>query len=191
MKIFDAFRDLVDNPLTEGKRDYGCVMLYFTVPKEFWDNIQSRISDDEVSSETDEDGKELKGRAPIDEAHVTLLYGIHEDVPDEDVEEIINQIDTIEVTLKNVSSFENDGFDVLKFDVEGSDLFEYNKKLSELPHTTNFPDYHPHLTIAYLKKDVLTDEMQENLSKDEALTVEADKVVYSKPDGSSKEYKLK
>jgi len=190
MKLTDAFNEVVNNPLNEAKRDYGCVMLYFPVSDEFWDKIQGRIDDEDISSDKDEDGKEKNGRQPANEAHVTLLYGIHADVTDEDVEAIINQIGKMDLTLRKISMFENDEFDVLKFDVEGDGLFEYNKKFRELPHTTNFPDYHPHLTIAYMNKGTITDEIQKDLSKDETLTVQANKVVYSKPDGSKKNYEL-
>ena len=189
MKLTDAYNEVVGNPLNEAKRDYGCVMLYFPVPKDFWDKIQGRVDDEDVSSDKDADGKELNGRQSASETHITLLYGIHENVPDKDVEAIIGQIDGMEVTLSKVSMFENEKFDVLKFDVEGDRLFEYNKKLSELPHTSNF-DYHPHLTVLYAKKGTITDEMTKDLSKDETLTVNANKVVYSKADGSNKNYEL-
>jgi hypothetical protein len=42
-------------------------------------------------------------------------------------------------------------YDVLKFDVNGPNLHDANGELRKFPHTNNFPDYHPHLTIAYLK----------------------------------------
>ena len=191
MRLTELFYKAIgENLLTEGKHEYGCVMLYFPVSDEFWSKIQSRVEDSALASELDDDGDEKKGRTTASDAHVTLLYGIHEDVSDEDIEAIVNGINSIEVTLQKISVFENDGFDVLKFDVEGDGLFEYNKKFAELPHTTKFPDYHPHLTILYAKEGVLTPEMKADLSDDEALTVTANKVVYSKPDGSKKEYKL-
>lgn len=190
MKLTELYLEVTgNNLLTEAKHEYGCVMIYFPVPKEFWDKIQDRIPEDILVSEKDEDGEEKKGRSPIDEAHVTLLYGIHEDVPDEDVEAIIDTIGKVEVTLRKISTFDND-IHVLKFDVEGDELHDYNKKFSELPHTSNFPDYHPHLTIAYIEKGKLTDDMTKDLTGDDVLVTKSNKVVYSKPDGTQKEYKL-
>jgi 2'-5' RNA ligase len=190
MRLTELFNEVTGNSLlVEAKHEYGCVMVYFPVPKEFWDKIQGRIPEEALASEKDEDGEEKKGRSPIDEAHVTLLYGIHEDVPDEDVEAIIDTISDVEVTLRKISTFDNDEH-VLKFDVEGEKLHTGNSKLSELPHTTNFPDYHPHLTIAYIKKGELTDDMTKDLSGEDVLVTKSDKVVYSKPDGTQKEYKL-
>jgi len=165
-------------------------MLYFPVSDEFWDKIQGRVNDEDVSSDKDDDGKEKNGRQTADEAHVTLLYGYKDTVSDEDVEAIIDKFEPIDVTLRKLSTFNNEEFDVLKFDVGGDKLFEYNKLLSELPNETKFPDYHPHLTVVYLKKGTITDEMMKDLSKEETLTVRANKVVYSKPDGSKKNYNL-
>jgi len=58
----------------------------------------------------------------------------------------------IEATLGKMSVFENDKYDVLKVDVTGESLHDLNGKLSELPNEQTFPEYKPHLTIAYLKK---------------------------------------
>jgi len=187
LKLSDIFNSL----LNEAVYDFGAIMLYFPVPKEFWDKIQSRIEDDELASEKDENGDEKKGRQDIETCHITLLYGVHEDVKDSDVEKLLTDVSKIKIKLQKVSAFENDDVDVLKFDVEGKELFDWNKKLKKLPHTNQYKDFKPHLTIAYLEKGFLDDDKLKNLSDDEALEVEADKIVYSKPDGSKKEFKLK
>lgn len=190
MKLTELFLQVAGNLLTEAKHEYGCVMLYFPVPVEFWTKIQDRLNDEDISSDLDENGEDKNGRQSADEAHVTLLYGIHEDVPDEDVEAIIDQIKGVEVTLRKISTFDNEEFDVLKFDIKGDGLFEFNEKFKALPHTSKFSEYHPHLTIAYLKKGKLTDEMTKDLSGDDVLKAISNKVVYSKPDGTKKEYEL-
>ncbi len=46
---------------------------------------------------------------------------------------------------------DEEGKDVLKFDIKGENLHETNTDLQQYPFTSNFPDYHPHMTIAYLK----------------------------------------
>jgi len=174
--------------LTETKKDenktydYGCCMAYLTVPKESWDSIQNEIDDKDVMTD------EGLGRENFDSAHCTLLYGIHDDVPDKDVEDIINTLEAPEVKFDKISMFDNPAFDVLKFEVSGKGLNEANKKFSELPNTNEYPNYEPHVTIAYLKKGA-----GEKYCKklDKPFTVKADKIVYSKPDGSKKEYKFK
>ena len=170
----------------EATYDYGCVMAYLPVPKEWWDKIQDRIEEDDVMKGEEED-KDRYGREY--ETHITILYGIHADVPDEEVETLIDKLKAPEVTLNKIGIFENDDFDVVKFDVESKDLTAANKLFTELPHTNSYPDYHAHATICYVKKGSGKNYISD-LSDDEALTVKADKIVYSKPDGTKKEYKF-
>ena len=107
------------------------------------------------------------------------------DIPDEDIEEAIGNMSSPEVTLKDITTFSNKDFDVVKFDVEGEDLFKMNKTLTEFPHTTDYPDYHPHTTIAYVK---VGEGEKYHQTLDEPIIVTPNKVVYSKPDGTKKEY---
>jgi len=95
------------------------------------------------------------------------------------------------VTLKKISMFDNadKGFDVVKFDVEGKDLFKMNKDFAKLPHTTDYPDYHPHVTIAYVKAGT-GEKYLDDLSKEDALEISPNKIVYSKANGDKKEYKF-
>lgn len=165
--------------------DYGCVMVYLNLDKKEWDDIQKMVDEDDIYFGTEEDtgyGREL-------DPHVTALYGIHDDVPDEDVEDVIDTFEKPEVELKSISAFKNDKFDVLKFDVKSKDMHKMNDKLKSLPYTTNYPDYHPHATICYLKSGT-ADKYIKKLSDIEPIIVSPDKIVYSKPDGSKKNYKI-
>ena len=104
------------------------------------------IIEDDLYTEEDDDsyGRET-------EPHVTILYGLHEEIEDKDIEVDIKEIKTPKIDFKNISSFNNDKFDVLKFDVESKDLTKLNKIFAKYPNTNKFPDDHPHCTIAYLK----------------------------------------
>ena len=42
-------------------------------------------------------------------------------------------------------------YDVVKFKVQSQDLTELNKLCKELPNDETFPNYVPHITIAYVK----------------------------------------
>jgi 2'-5' RNA ligase len=120
-----------------------------------------------------------------DEPHTTLLFGLHSnEIPDEEVMDVCTSMPIGQLTLKNASLFRNSqkGYEVLKFDVENPALYDINKKLAELPHTTEFPDYHPHCTIAYLKKGT-GDKYVAQLA-DRTFDVSVQEIVYSKPDGS-------
>lgn len=161
---------------------YGCVMLYFDIPKKQWDDIQDLIKDEDISEVEGVTGRET-------EPHVTLLYGIHADVSDEDVEAIINEFSAPELTLDKIGIFENDVQDVVKFDIKCKELNEMNKKLKELDHTSSFPNYEAHATIAFVKSGKGKDYKQ--TLGDEAITLIPNKIVYSKPDGSKNNYDFK
>jgi 2'-5' RNA ligase len=168
---------------------YGCVMLYFNVSKKQWNEFQSMIDDEDIYTE---EGDNTYGRE--DEPHVTILYGLHADIPDSDIESLIDTIKPPKLTLKKISIFDNsDDYDVVKFDIIGDSetkLGKMNAKFVELPHTTNYPDYHPHSTIAYVKAGT-GEKYVKTLSDDEAISIIPNQVVYSKADGTKNKYKLK
>lgn len=176
--------------LNEGAsgHEYGCVMLFIPITKKWWDNIINDIKDEDVYSP---EGERDYGKQPHDEAHVTILYGIHKDVSDEDVEALIEKMTAPEVTLSKIGMFDNadKGFDVVKFDVSGQDLHDMNKAFTDLPHTNDYPDYHPHATISYVKAGTGKDYTR-TLSKEDSLVVKPNKVVYSKASGEKKEYTI-
>jgi 2'-5' RNA ligase len=156
---------------------YGCAMLYFKNPE--MEKIQSQIEEDDIY---EEEGDRTFGLE--DEPHVTLLYGLHSnDIEDSDVMETIKGIKIGNITLENISLFENDKYEVLKFDAQSDCLHEINKELCDnFPYTNDFPDYHPHSTIAYLKKG--TGKKYVEKFSGISNTVTPDQIVYSKPDGS-------
>jgi 2'-5' RNA ligase len=126
-----------------------------------------------------------------DEPHATLLYGLHSDEIDDDdvLSASIKSGIPDELNLHNASCFNNDKYDVLKFDVDDDHLHKINAELTKLPHTTDYPDYHPHSTIAYLKKG--KGEKYTQKLKDALYTVNPSKIVYSKPNGDKIEKNLK
>lgn len=98
----------------------------------------------------DEDGGKGRERDP----HVTVKYGlIADDVPDA-LREIAKDTAPFPVFLGVVSLFTtNPEFDVVKLDVESPVLHELNRRVSEaVPHEDTYPEYHPHLTLAYVQK---------------------------------------
>jgi len=167
------------------KNKYGCVMVYLKVNKKDWVGLLDQIEDEDLYQPKDDPsyGKEH-------EPHVTILFGLHDDVPDADVEEEIDKIKTPELSFKGISAFSNAKFDVLKFDVESKDMHALNKKFKEFPYTSDFPDYHPHATICYLKPKT-ADKYIKKLKDTIDMEIVVEKVVYSKADGSKKSYKLK
>jgi len=126
------------------KHDYGCVMLHFNFPE--MEKIQDMFNPDDIYEDETDNSFGLET-----EAHVTLLYGLHEGISIKNIKSILEKFSFGPCKITNVSLFENEKYDVLKYDVDGDNLSEANLQLKKFPHTSDFPDYHPHLTIAYLK----------------------------------------
>jgi 2'-5' RNA ligase len=124
--------------------DYGCVMLYYNFP--LMNKIHDVIDPKDIYTE---EGDRTFGLE--DEPHTTLLFGLHEEVTEEDVQTVLNNFIFSTCKLYNASTFNNPQYDVLKFDVQGDNLHQANKELRKYPYTNGFPDYHPHTTIGYLK----------------------------------------
>lgn len=133
------------NENSTSKYEYGCVMLEFNFLQ--FKNIQSNIEEDIYIEKGD------KTYGLEDEAHITLLYGLHKEVT---LEQVKSKLDYYKfgpegILLNNISCFNSKKYDVLKFDAKGEILHEMNEDLRSFPYTSDFPEYHPHLTIGYLK----------------------------------------
>lgn len=124
--------------------NYGCVMAYFNFPE--IEYLHKLIDPNHIYTE---DGGDSYGLET--EPHTTLLYGLHDGVLINDVSEVLNKHSFGSCRLHNPSLFQNEKYDVLKFDVNGPSLNDVNKDLKKFPFTSDYPDYHPHLTVAYLK----------------------------------------
>jgi len=123
-----------------------------------------------------------------DEPHTTLLYGLHDDVTEDDVRDTISGFDYGTCRITNPSLFENENYDVLKFDTSGPNLHETNFELKNYPHTTSFPNYHPHLTIGYLKPGM--GKKYENKLKGLQFKLDPTHVVYSMANGDNKNIEI-
>jgi 2'-5' RNA ligase len=98
------------------------------------------------------EGEDKYGRE--DEPHVTILYGIkgNEAAP---IELSTQGCGPIKVKLGAISAFVNDDkeYDVLKVDVESDDLRRLHALLrASTDNDYEWDNYHPHLTLAYLRK---------------------------------------
>ncbi len=133
--------------ITEGDQtyDYGCAMLYFVFPQ--ISKIHKLINKDDIFTKEGDRSFGLE-----DEPHCTLLYGLHSEVSTNDVKKVLDKYKFAPLKAYNVSKFDNPEYDVLKFDIKGDNLYKVNTDLKQFPFTSDFPDYHPHMTIGYLKK---------------------------------------
>lgn len=88
------------------------------------------------------------------EPHITALYGINNDDV-EPVRKALAGIGPVTVTLGETSAFENKDkpYDVLKVGVDSPALKAVNAAIKKATdNSSDFPDYKPHLTLAYVKK---------------------------------------
>jgi 2'-5' RNA ligase len=164
---------------TEGVHDHSCVMA--TVADEVSGAVitwgRTRVDDEDVY---EGEGDDVKGRE--NEPHVTVLYGLTETKPSPELLKIIEDTKPFTVEVGTSSMFENEEYDVLKFDVESEDLRALNTKLKELNYTETHPGYHPHLAVAYVKKGTCKEATGQHLmvGDDEGKVVfEVNEVVFS------------
>lgn len=126
-----------------------------------------------------------KGRET--EPHVTVFYGFTFD-SSEEIERICRKTWPIRFTVGQAGIFEKEEYDVLKLDVTGEELHELNKKLSSLPNENKYPEYCPHVTIAYFKKGCAAKYLVPRFN----LPIEyyADKIQFSNRERMKKEIRL-
>lgn len=170
IKILEAYREMY---LLEAQKDttqYGCLMVY--LDEAIANKRHKYISDnipDNVLYEIEMDSTP---------AHITVLYGFHDDeVTIEEITEFVNMTvkRNIEARLLKISRFDSADYDVLKVDVSSYDLEQLNGQLRNYFDgrvTIQFPNYHPHMTLAYLKKGALP-----HLNGD--ITFEGDRAVFN------------
>lgn len=129
------------------KKEYGCLMLDFPIKN--WKQITDMIKKEDIY--------DVPGYGIEDKSHITALFGfMYEKTNPKEVEkatkEILGGKKKIKAKLNGLSLFKDKDFDVLKFDVESDGLHDLNKALrKKFEYKNDHPDYHPHMTVAYLK----------------------------------------
>lgn len=161
------------------QKKYGVLMVYFDI-EEWKDMIESIIDKDDIYIAPDDDyGFEYN-------PHCTIIYGL-EDYDDiiRDIHKFIeylneNYFDTNNISIfrSNISIFENNDYDVVKFDIESEDLIELNELFRQnFVYNNEYTEYKPHMTIAYVKKG----KGRKYIKKMEPVNLDIDKYVYSVP----------
>lgn len=137
--------------LTEGKSDTskGCLMLKTSNIKN-WDEIIRIIQPQDLyQDETGDYGIE-------DKPHITVLYGFNPKTLASQVKTKINEVvkKPIKFKIVAISIFEGGDkpYDVVKFEIESEELIRLNQYCKDnFEFESTFPDYKPHMTIAYVK----------------------------------------
>lgn len=86
-----------------------------------------------------------------EEPHCTAFFGLHDSDP-APVFEILSHFRPVRLRTGKIGVFHRDDYDVLKIDVESDQIRRMNAAFRNLPHTSEFRNFVPHITIAYVKK---------------------------------------
>jgi len=125
------------------KKEHKFSSTQIDVPPEIAEKIRKlaeRIPDNQLA----DDGRET-------DFHITALFGLHTNDPD-DVKEVLYGQRPVTIVFGKTSIFSNADADVLKLEILGDGIRELNKRLKKgCEHTETHPTYQPHCTVAYLK----------------------------------------
>jgi len=165
----------VENP----RNEYNCLMLKFDIKN--WDSFVHKLIDSKDIFLTEEEGYGIESKP-----HVTVLFGIHDYVPLEEIKKCLVPIKFIKCKTQTIDIFSNPKFDVVKFNVEGNYLKQMNATLRDkVDYTLSHPEYKPHMTIAYVKPGT-GKKYKKNMSN--LLVVTPVSYIYSHADGTKEEF---
>lgn len=89
-----------------------------------------------------------------DEPHVTIKYGFTKDLNKDDLANILRDVTPFNIVLNKMTQFQNEKYDVVKFDVTHNDVLNrLRDRVDVFKNEDKYPDYHPHMTVAYVQKD--------------------------------------
>ena len=165
---------------------YAFLMIDYDTPELIHD-IQNILPSEELYTEDNADyGIEY-------ETHVTLVPCLDNDVDVEELKKLLQPIDKYVLMLTNVSLFtNNENFDVLKCDANSIVLSDTNRLIkSKFPTHSEYKDYNPHVTIAYLKKGLGDKYTKEMLSPLVVLKPKSFHLSFHDENGERKQYKFR
>lgn len=181
----------------KGPHKFSCV--YIKIPAVIGDKVvawgKQQISNDVLF--VDEDG----GMGREEEQHVTVKYGLHDSMPSDELLNIFASTAPFNAQIEPISLFRNEKYDVVKMGVSSPQLREFNRRVStECPCTDTFPDYNPHITLAYVKPGTC-DRLEGTSPFDNPVKMgvtdlrkegefKADSVVFSSHTGIKKDYPI-
>ena len=182
MKTFKQF--LIEKYQEKHDHSSAQVLLPKNLAMKILDWGDNKVPDDIVYNDPD---NPAFGRE--DEPHVTILHGLFESDP-ENIKELVQNFKSFNVKLGKMSLFtSNEKFDVLKIDVHSEGLNGLNSKLkNNLETTRQYPQYVPHITIAYVNKKS-SDEFVGN-KVFEGQQFHVDEIVFSSKNGEKTKIRI-
>lgn len=133
--------------------------------KELWDSIDP----DDLYDDGDNKGL-------VKEPHISILGDIDTNFKFKNFRGLLPRLG-FNIAGKGLSVFEKDDYDVLKLDIDCYEIRLANKRLVNfIPNNSQYPEFHPHMTIAYLKKGTC----QKYINPDYEMNLAASAWKYSK-----------
>jgi hypothetical protein len=163
--------------------EYGCLMV--EIPIDNWTEIIKSIDTKDLYTEINDDSYGIQKHP-----HLTLLYPILNNVKYPEIENILKGLvsDKITIKISKIDIFENEKFDVVKFNVEIDDyllkIHDYLK--SNISNIDKYDRYKPHITIAYVNSGKGSKYVTDSYN----LTFESDTIVYTESNGNKNFYKI-
>lgn len=160
---------------------YGCLMakIIESQAKKIIEFGKRIISDEILYTEGSEFGREGT-------PHVTIKYGFNPDLTELEIRRILKGISPFMLNTKKLSLFDNNPkYDVVKFDVESPILIKIRRACEQFPTQDDYPEYHPHLTLAYIEKGSFVPE-----DNDIKMSLMVREIYYSPAVGEKSYFKL-
>lgn len=148
-------------------REYAFLMIDYKTPS-FIKKLQDIIPEKELYFGDEEEDNDY---GIEDNSHVTLAPCLDLNVDLEKLKTFLLPLNEYKCILNNISIFENDKYDVLKADVKCPNMHKtYEKIKNNFELHSDYKEYHPHMTIAYLKPSLGEKYKKKMLDKIEELT---------------------
>lgn len=141
-------------------REYAFLMVDYETPSIIKD-LQKKIPSRELYTEEDNEDYGLEKQS-----HVTLVPCLDNDIDIDKLKSYLKPINEYDIVLTDISKFECEEFDVLKCAVKSKALKDTNKEIVDKFEThSEYKDYNPHMTIAYMKKGMADKYLKKILDK--------------------------
>ena len=141
-------------------REYAFLMVDYETPS-FIKDLQKKIPSRELYTEENNEDYGLEKQS-----HVTLVPCLDNDIDIDKMKSYLKPINEYDIVLTDISKFECEKFDVLKCAVKSKALKDTNKEIVDKFEThSEYKDYNPHMTIAYMKKGMADKYLKKILDK--------------------------